>query len=370
MSKIINVKKEYDFYDDSMVVFDKLPAQVYIIRFAKMRGFYLEQYADIEIKEEKIYGVCEEKVAKVLNAFHRANRNLGVILSGDKGIGKSLCAKLLAENAVKRNIPVIIVDKFYPNIAQYIETIEQEVMVLFDEFDKTFANIKTSENEAEPQAGLLSLFDGISQGKKLFVITCNKLNRLNDFLINRPGRFHYHFRFEYPSERETREYLQDKLSPEYWDEIEPVVAFSRKVNLNYDCLRAIAFELNAGDKFSDAIKDMNILNTEDYYYIVKLYFENGYVMTRKNTCLDLFDDELSFNLKDAKGRNIVKAKFSGHDCKYDIYKHTNIVNAENLELEYDTYFEDEDDFEEIKQMKPAYMTITRIQSRGMHYDIR
>ena len=365
--RVINTGNRYQIHDSSMRTFDILPTQTYNVCFSKQQGWFLPKYTDDISVTEKIYGVHINKVNKVLSAFSAFERNLGVILSGDKGIGKSLFSKILANQALLSGYPLLIVNTYIPGIADFIDSIDQECVVLFDEFDKTFASCSGG---PDPQAEMLTLFDGISQGKKLFVITCNQLNRLNDFLINRPGRFHYHFRFEYPSERETREYLQDKLSPEYWDEIEPVVAFSRKVNLNYDCLRAIAFELNAGDKFSDAIKDMNILNTEDYYYIVKLYFENGYVMTRKNTCLDLFDDELSFNLKDAKGRNIVKAKFSGHDCKYDIYKHTNIVNAENLELEYDTYFEDEDDFEEIKQMKPAYMTITRIQSRGMHYDIR
>ena len=40
---------------------------------------------------------------------------------------------------------------------------------------------------------MLSLFDGLDNGKKLFVITCNEVERLNAYLLNRPGRFHYHF---------------------------------------------------------------------------------------------------------------------------------------------------------------------------------
>lgn len=37
-------------------------------------------------------------------------------------------------------------------------------MILFDEFDKTFAK---GRNESDPQANMLSLFDGVAQGKKL-----------------------------------------------------------------------------------------------------------------------------------------------------------------------------------------------------------
>lgn len=334
MTKIINVNNIYECYDDSLKIYEKLPAQVYIIKFTKMRGFYLEKYSDIEVKENKIYGVHEAKATKVLNAFNRTDRNLGVILSGDKGIGKSLFAKLLAQKSVKRGIPVIVVNKFYPNIAQYIETIEQEVMILFDEFDKTFANIKTSENETEPQASLLSLFDGISQGKKLFVITCNELRNLNDYLINRPGRFHYHLRFDYPNENEIKEYLQDKLTQKYWGEIEPIVAFSKKINLNYDCLRAIAFELNAGEKFADAIKDINIVNTEEAEYNVALHFTDGTIMTRKKHVLDLFDEEISIVVRDEKYREIVIASFAGYNCKYNHDMRTNVIMGENINLTY------------------------------------
>ena len=137
-------------------------------------------------------------------------------------------------------------------------------MVLFDEFDKTFCN--NDNNGISPQTLMLSLFDGISVGKKLFLITCNGIRKLNDYLINRPGRFHYHFRFDYPSYEEIQEYLQDKLEEKYYGEIEGVVAFSRKVNLNYDCLRAIAYEISNGQTFKEAIKDLNIVNIEVVKY--------------------------------------------------------------------------------------------------------
>ena len=42
---------------------------------------------------EKAYGVHTEKLEKVMDSFKLFSRSLGVILSGDKGIGKSLFAK-------------------------------------------------------------------------------------------------------------------------------------------------------------------------------------------------------------------------------------------------------------------------------------
>ena len=134
--KAISTGNVYRIYDDTLKTYDKLPAQPYVVRFAMHTGFYLERYSDIEITEDKIYGVHPEKVLKVLDSFSRYNRSLGVILSGDKGIGKSLFAKLLAIEAMKKGLPLIIVDRHIGGIASYLESIEQEVMVLFDEFDK------------------------------------------------------------------------------------------------------------------------------------------------------------------------------------------------------------------------------------------
>ena len=63
--RIIKVGNTFRTYDDSLETFDKLPAQNYVVRFQKNSGFFLEKYADIEIKE-KTYGVHMSKVEKVL----------------------------------------------------------------------------------------------------------------------------------------------------------------------------------------------------------------------------------------------------------------------------------------------------------------
>lgn len=165
--KVISSGNTYEIFDDTLRVYEKLPAQNYIVRFSKFKGFYLDKYTDIQINEDKVYGVHTTKADKVLRTFANMNRSLGVILSGDKGIGKSLFAKLLAVKAKEQNIPLIVVDKYITGIASYLENIDQEVMVLFDEFDKTFGGITAKDGEANPQTELLSSFDGVSAGKKI-----------------------------------------------------------------------------------------------------------------------------------------------------------------------------------------------------------
>lgn len=93
--KIISTGIKYNVYPDDLKSYDRLPADYYVVRFSLNAGFFLEKYSEFQMTESKIYGVHLEKVKKVLASFKMFNRNLGVILSGDKGIGKSLFARLL-----------------------------------------------------------------------------------------------------------------------------------------------------------------------------------------------------------------------------------------------------------------------------------
>lgn len=287
---IVESGKRYRIFNNAITTYDQLPPKTYRVDYdPETRIFSLLEAHDFEIPETKIYGQHLDKVKKVLNSMDKMNRNLGVILSGDKGIGKSLFSKCLGLKARKKGIPVILVNEYHEGIANFLEEIEQTVMILFDEYDKTF-----DEKKHNCQAEMLSLFDGVSAGKKLFVITCNEIQSLSQYLINRPGRFHYHFRFLYPTADEIRDYMEDKLDKQYYDEIETVIAFSVRMNLNYDCLRSIAFELNNGLKFQEAINDLNIIRISQYKNIkIIVEFENQATLSGKIKEWQLYDNTIT-----------------------------------------------------------------------------
>lgn len=287
---IVESGKRYRIFNNAITTYDQLPPKTYRVDYdPETRIFSLLEAHDFEIPETKIYGQHLDKVKKVLNSMDKMNRNLGVILSGDKGIGKSLFFKCLGLKARKKGIPVILVNEYHEGIANFLEEIEQTVMILFDEYDKTF-----DEKKHNCQAEMLSLFDGVSAGKKLFVITCNEIQSLSQYLINRPGRFHYHFRFLYPTADEIRDYMEDKLDKQYYDEIENVIAFSVRMNLNYDCLRSIAFELNNGLKFQEAINDLNIIRISQYKNIkIIVEFENQATLSGKIKEWQLYDNTIT-----------------------------------------------------------------------------
>lgn len=268
---IVKSGNSYQVYGNEIITYDKLPAGTYNVCFQKMMGFFLEQRTDLEIKEEKIYGPYYKKVDKVLNSFAATNRNFGVILSGKKGVGKTLFTRILAEKALELDYPMLVCSGYSPGIENFLSSIEQEVIVLFDEFEKTFAEV----DGFNPQETMLSLFDGIDNGKKLFIITCNEVNKLNNYYLNRPGRFHYHFKMRPPTVNEIEEYLNDKILSQYKNVIPNIIAASFYGDITYDCLRAIAAEVNMGYSIEDTFEDLNITTNDSNEYEYTIICKNG-----------------------------------------------------------------------------------------------
>lgn len=370
--KVISTGSKFDIYPDDLKSYDKLPADYYVVRYIEKQGaFFLEKYSEFKITDTKIYGIHEQKADKVLDSFADFKRNLGVILSGDKGIGKSLFSRLLGMKAIEKGIPVIIVEAYKEGIGAFLDSIQQEIMVLFDEFDKTFSE---RDHGAGAQSSMLSLFDGVAQGKKLFVITCNELRGLNDFLVNRPGRFHYHFRFDYPTEEDIRRYLADALQTEYVPEIDKVVNFSKRVALNYDCLRAISFEINKGLEFSEAIKDLNIVNIEREKFQLIAVFKDGSMLTNKRVTMDSFSkDTEEFSLFEVGGGYAGYISFSPCKIKYNSVTRELYLDEEDLEIGYDDYDLEAEQIEKKKQSLRSRgikkVLVNRISDNRLHYAV-
>lgn len=356
--KIINYGEHFEIFSDDLKTFDLFPAATYKVAFNPMSGFSLMRTENFETIEEKIYGNHLQKIEKVLTSYDTFNRSLGVILSGEKGMGKSLFVQLLAKKAIEKGLPVIMVTKAYPGVADFIEKIDQEALVIFDEFEKVFT---IDGEKGENQNDLLGLFDGTSQKKRLYAITVNKLHRVSEFMVSRTGRFHYHIRFDYPDSKEIEMYLADKLAPVYYREIKSVVAFASRVKLNYDSLRAIAFELNQGYSFGEAISDLNILTTDRQRYNVKVLFSNGRTEEQKSEALDLFHERITIDMY-PNGGEWFSVAFNADAIQSQTFQM--VVDGQDVDYEVgeqNTVYTDE--------VRVVSVTLSHYESSGVNYKI-
>lgn len=276
-------------YDSSVMTHSALPLGTYRVHFDSKEGFSLLRVDDLTTGREQVYGRHAEKVQKIFSSWERTVRSLGVMLSGDKGQGKSLFLRMVAEEAISRGIPVILVTEDADGIADFLDTLE-ECVVVFDEFEKVFpAGRHLHHSDANRQNQFLSLFDGMSSAKRVYCVTVNDVQDVSPYIVNRPGRFHYHMRFDYPGVDEVRQFLTDQAPHAAASEIESAALFSRRVNLNYDHLRAIAFELDSPSAlFADVVKDLNIKAIEPSVYRVEAKFADGSGLADESA-LNLFE---------------------------------------------------------------------------------
>lgn len=235
--------------EENIRIDKELPLGTYTI-LMDMAGYYFEPVSDLAY-EGKIYGDVEKRVTRILNTFADRPNSTGVMLSGEKGSGKTMLARILSERAMGEGIITLLINSPLQgeSFNKLIASITQPALLVFDEFEKVYDN--------EAQQRLLTLFDGVYQSKKLFVVTANDTYKVSDFFKNRPGRFFYSFNYKGLDEQFVREYAEDTLLAK--DQIEELVTFTKAFNaLNFDILKATIEEMNRyGERVSEVMKFLN-----------------------------------------------------------------------------------------------------------------
>jgi ATPase family associated with various cellular activities (AAA) len=234
---------------EALDLHEALPAGNYIIKENPMSGeLFLEHIGDFEIKG-KTYGDHTRNADRILRTFMDRPNTTGVMLTGEKGSGKSLLAKQVSINGAKKNIPTIVInapwhgDKFN----SFIQTIEQECIVLFDEFEKTY--------DSNEQEAILTLLDGVFPSKKLFMLTCNDKWRVDQNMRNRPGRIYYMIDFKGLDAAFIREYCQDNLkAKKHTDKIVQIASLFSQ--FNFDMLKALVEEMNRYNESPEEVLSM------------------------------------------------------------------------------------------------------------------
>ena len=253
---------EADSVDD-LKLSKEIPVGVWKLSCAKYVGFYLEE-TEIKLSHGKIYGDAQDIADHVAEAFEKndPNKNLGVLFSGEKGLGKTLTTRLILEKFYDKK-PIIIISEYINGMADFISKFKGCV-ILMDEFEKfTGGNTDSEdENSLTKQESLLSIFDGNTGcSGNLFLLTVNNTYKLNENLKSRPGRMRYHYKFTSENATVVRNYCNDNLNNK--EIIEDVVETLGSAGfVSMDILSSFVDELNKfpDKKPSEVLKYFNIEN--------------------------------------------------------------------------------------------------------------
>jgi hypothetical protein len=101
---------------------------------------------------------------------------------------------------------------------------------------------------------------------------------------------------------------------------EELKALSR-VDLTYDILRAIAFEINCGYSFEETLMDLNISKEGTPKYNIVVHFEDGHTRTVFNERVNTYSTDRRyfwFNGKSAHSGDSIRLDFSPSDIVIDM----------------------------------------------------
>jgi len=248
---------------------EALPVGTYTVKFDQMGGFfYLEAIESFVIKG-KVYGDTQKHSTRILDTFQDRPGSTGVMLSGEKGSGKTLLAKMVSLDAQLQNIPTIVINQPWcgDEFNGFMQMIEQPVVVIFDEFEKVY--------DEEDQEKMLTLLDGVYQSKKLFIITCNDKWRVNQHMKNRPGRIFYRLEYTGLAKEFIEEYCKDTLKNKEHIDAVCRVAFMFS-QFNFDILKALVEEMNRYDETpQEALQMLNAKPDQDGKADYKMELHSG-----------------------------------------------------------------------------------------------
>lgn len=181
------------------IIQENLPKGVYLLNVDPFNMFYLTRLADDFRFGYKLYGIEDDFIQHFLKTTKTVTENLGILLNGIKGTGKTVTAKQICNQL---NLPVIIVDQHFDGLPKFLSEISQEIVVFIDEYEKIF----------DKDDLLLSTMDGVlnSTHRRIFLLTTNELF-ISTSLLDRPGRIRYLKTFSNLDEKVYTEIVDDCL---------------------------------------------------------------------------------------------------------------------------------------------------------------
>lgn len=255
---------------DVTATHEKLPKGNYILRYDQRKGFYLTKTMDFKLPS-KLYGDHSIVNRWKSSWENNTNKNMGIILSGTKGTGKTITAQKFC---IEANLPVITINEAFAG-SDFIEFITNPVLgeciIFIDEFEKVYPRYSGKVDASD----LLSIMDGNYSTRLVFLFTVNEFD-ISDYLVNRLSRIKYRKDYVNMTDDEMQEVINDMLVNK--SHTESIYDFFDAVGIRtYDLLTNLIKEMNLFKE--DAISvgaHLNLQPSPKRYAVFELHDGNEY----------------------------------------------------------------------------------------------
>lgn len=254
-------------FTKSPEVYDELPVGVYLLKFSHKLGFHLIAKPDFSLPE-KIYGDVSS-VERWKSAWQASDRNLGILLSGDKGMGKTLLAKKFC---IELQRPVIVIADAF-NGVEFLDFMTSpafhNTVIFIDEYEKIYQTGRRDDVD------IISLMDGASQLRFVFLLTVND-PRINPLLMNRLGRIRYRIHYDELPKDVVDELLDDHLDNQ--EHRDSVITLIREIGVvSFDVVLTLIREMNLFKEDARACgRYLNLTPIEKQYEVTELIGEEEF----------------------------------------------------------------------------------------------
>jgi len=248
------------YYQEVGVQMDNLPPHVFRLDKDPLERLYLTEISPSFTFPGKLYDIEHSFVDRAVKSFRTLGGNMGILLNGVKGTGKTVTAKLIAN---KTRLPIIIVHEDYVGIPTFINTLKQEAVFFFDEYEKVYPDYNHD---------ILTVMDGVmtTAYKKLFLLTTNE-SHVNYNMLQRPGRIRYFKTFGDLDRSSILEVIDDTLKDKKFRE--DIIKFVSGLEIiTIDIIKAVVEEVNIHnedpEKFAEVFNVKKIQDAFDVYEVM------------------------------------------------------------------------------------------------------
>jgi len=327
------LKKEGKLFvsNEAVSCFEKLPIGVYMLdQDPRTSEFFLIEKETFTLPK-KLYGdfAC---VDRWLTAYNSAEKNMGIILSGLKGSGKTITAEKLCLDS---KMPVIIISNAFSgvNFINFITCpVIQNSIIFIDEYEKIYkADFRDVEKD------ILSIMDGAYKTRLMFLLTCNNFT-ISEYLINRPSRIKYRKDYDNLEPEIVEAVIEDLLDNK--DNKQSIYEFFGKIGIvTFDLLVTVIKEMNLfKENAIECGKHLNLQVSSNHYDVYEIINDKEYPCYSIQSTLDS-DIRIERKMDHYKSLNkVVSRPVSSETDEDDLYeepKYSYEIEIEKTDMQLD-----------------------------------